>query len=189
MIKDLIIAFTSPVINEQGRKDVRDIINNILIGTLYKRTYFWQLIHDQPFVDDYAGSDARTYFQCGLVCALKGEFAEAIEWYTLGSRWFTDSAVLYNEQVQCDYDVTDYKYIVQVMTWFNTPFGSAQQMHEVAEINCIDPHLSDFTGHDVTDRVAVLKDEWFALVAKERQCIAETRAALEELDAQMKGGK
>lgn len=184
MIKDLIIAFTSPVINEQGRKDITDIICNILVDTLYKRTYFWQLIHDQPFNDEYAGTDARTYFQCGLVCALKGEFAEAIEWYTLGSRWFTDSSVLFNQEVQCDYDVRDYKYFVQVMTWFNTSFGSAQQMHEVAEITCSDPFLHDISGHDNEDRIAVLKEEWFELIARERKCIAETQAALAELDAQ-----
>lgn len=184
MSKDIRIEFTSNVVNEQGKKDIADIINNLLLSTLTRRTFFWQIVHDRPYQDDYATTDARTFFQCGLVCAMKGEFEEALEWYTTGSKCFTNSAVLYNEEVQCDYDYCDYKYDVSVMTWFNTPFGSKQELMDVAKIHIWDPHMSDMTGHDVLDRIAVLKDEWFELIAKERKCIADTQAALAELDAQ-----
>jgi len=182
--KDITINFTSNVINEQGKKDIADIINNLLLTTLTRRTFFWQLVHNRPFHDDYETTDARTYFQCGLVCAMNDEFQEALEWYTMGSKCFTNSSVLYNEEVQCDYDYDDYKYDVSVMTWFNTPYGSKQELMDVAKIHCWDLHMCDMDGNDVINRIAVLKDEWFALIAKERQCIAANKAALEELDAQ-----
>jgi hypothetical protein len=36
------------------------------------------------------------------------------------------------------------------------------------------------TGHDVTDRMSVLRDEWFEVIAAERKQIASNEAAIEE---------
>lgn len=184
MSKDIRIEFTSQVISEQGKKDIADVVTDLLLSTLTRRTFFWQIVNNRPYHDDYETTDARTYFQCGLVCAMKGEFEEALEWYTLGSKCFTNSAVLYNEAVQCDYDYEDYKYDVSVMTWFNTPYGSKQELMDVAKIHIWDPHFSDMTGNDVINRIATLKDEWFEVIARERAVIAANNAALAELDAQ-----
>ena len=184
MSKDIRIEFTSNVINEQGKKDIADIINNLLLSTLTRRTFFWQLVHNKPFHDDYETTDARTYFQCGLVCALKENFEEALQWYMMGSKCFTNSAVLYNDVIQCDYDTVDYKWDVCVQTWHNTQFGSKQELMNVGEIHCWDPHMSDMTGSDVINRIDTLKDEWFEVIARERAVIADNKAALAELDAQ-----
>ena len=189
-MKQLSIHFTSNVINSEGKRDICNMVSDLLLQTLTARTYFWSIIKDKPYNDDYAQTDGRQFFQCGLVCAMKEEFEEALQWYTLGSKCFTDSSVLYNDLIQLDYDFTDYKYDIRVNTWINTPFGSKQELYNVAEIHCWDPHLSDMTGEDVVNRVNELRDEWFELVAKERKCIADTKAALAELDAQrLKGGK
>ena len=184
MSKDITIKWTSNVINEQGKQDIDAMITGILVSTLTKRTYFWSIINERPYTDDYATTDARRYFQCGLVCAFKEDFEEALQWYMMGSKCFTDSAVLYNDVIQCDYDTVDYKWDVRVMTWFNTQFGSKQELMNVGEIHCWDLHISDIDGTEVESRIEVLRDEWFEIIAKERATIAANKAALAELDAQ-----
>lgn len=184
MSKEITINFTSNVINEQGKKDIADIINNLLLTTLTRRTYFWSIINDRPYNDDYAHTDARAFFQCGLVCALKEDFKQALEWYTMGSKCFTGDAVLFNDVIQCDYDTVDCKYDVCVQTWHNTQFGSKQELMNVGEIHCWDLHMSDMTGSDVINQMNTLKDKWFEVIARERAVIAANKAALAELDAQ-----
>ena len=39
---------------------------------------------------------------------------------------------------------------------------------------------TDMTGHDVADRMNVLRDEWFTVVAEERKQIAANEAAIKE---------
>jgi hypothetical protein len=36
------------------------------------------------------------------------------------------------------------------------------------------------TGHDVTDRMSVLRDEWFQVIKKERDQIKANEAAIKE---------
>lgn len=183
MSKDITINWTSNVINEQGKQDIADMITGILVSTLTKRTYFWSIINNRPYNDDYATTDARRYFQCGMVCALKEEYDEALSWYTMGSKCFTNSAVLFNDVIQCDYDYTDYEYAVCVQTWHNTQFGSKQEMMEVGNVTCWDLHMCDMDGTEVEKRIEVLRDEWFELIAKERATIAANKAAIAEFNS------
>jgi phenylpyruvate tautomerase PptA (4-oxalocrotonate tautomerase family) len=189
MSKDIDIQFTSNVVNEQGKTEIADMITGILVSTLAKRTYFWSIIYDRPYKDEYATTDARAYFQCGMVCALKEDYKQALEWYTMGAKCFTNSSVLFNDVIQLDYDFTDYKYDVRVQTWFNTQFGSKQELMNVGEVQCWDLHISDFTGQDVIDNMNTLRDEWFELIERERAVIAAVQSSCAELDAQREGGK
>jgi hypothetical protein len=100
----------------------------------------------------------------------------------MGSRAFTLGATLFDRSsdIQCDYDHDGWQYDVSVQTWFNTMYGSKQELYIVGHlrVHCLD--RCDMTGHDVTDRMSVLRDEWFEVVAAERKQIEANEAAIKE---------
>ncbi len=180
-MEDIRVLFIGNIVNEDGQKTIVGTIKNMLLDTLYKRTYFWNIVNGKPYKDDYETSDARMYFQCAMVCALKQNWDEALSWYTMGSRCFTLGSVLFddNSDIQCDYDHDGWQYDVSVQTWFNTMYGSKQELHVVGHlrVHCLD--RCDMTGHDVTDRMSELRDEWFEVIKKERDQIKANEAAVE----------
>jgi hypothetical protein len=183
MKTDIEIMFsTDGHICDCGQKTITGHVKTMLVDTLYKRTYFHSIVEGKPYKDQYETSDARTYFQCALVCAVKREYREALEWYTVGSRFFTDTAVLFSNShdVQCDYNHYTECYDIQVNAWINTLYGSKQELIKIGDLPVFDPHHSDMTGHDVIDRVNVLKEEWFALIKKHKDQEAANKAALAE---------
>jgi hypothetical protein len=179
---EISVTFVGNIANEDGQRTIIGNIKNMLLDTLYVRTYFWSIVNGKPYKDDYEQSDARMYFQCGLTCALKQDWGEALSWYTMGSRAFTCGATLFDRSsdIQCDWDHEDMVYDVCVQTWFNTMYGSKQELHKVGYLWVSDLHIADMTGHDVTDRMSVLRDEWFEVVAAERKQIEANEAAIKE---------
>lgn len=181
-MEDLRIKFVGNIVNEDGQKSIVGHIKTMLLDTLYKRTYFRNIVSGKPYNDEYETSDARMYFQCAMVCALKQNWDEALSWYTMGSRCFTLGSVIFanNCDIQCDYDHDGWQYDVSVQTWFNTMYGSKQELHVVGHllVHCLD--RSDMTGHDVIDRMSELRDEWFNIIKKERDQVKANEAALEE---------
>ena len=186
-MKDITVSFVGNIVSEQGKSDIIVSIRTMLLETLYTRTYFWSIVNQKPYKDDYETSDARMYFQCGMVCALKQEWDEALSWYTMGSRWFTDTAVLSSDKndVQCDWNHYTEYYDVSVNAWINTMYGSKQELIKVADIQTSCLHNRDMTGHDVIDRMEVLRDEWFTVVAAERTKIIANEAAIAEFRASL----
>lgn len=180
-MEDIRVKFVGNIVNESGQLTIIGHIKTMLLETLYKRTYFWNIVNGKPYNDEYETSDARMYFQCAMVCALKQNWDEALSWYTMGSRCFTLGSVLFDDNcdIQCDYDHDGWQYDVSVQTWFNTMYGSKQELHVVGHllVHCLD--RCDMTGHDVTDRMSVLRDEWFEVIKKERDQIKANEAAVE----------
>jgi hypothetical protein len=179
---DITVTFVGNIANEDGQRTIIGNIKNMLLDTLYVRTYFWSIVNGKPYKDAYEQSDARMYFQCALTCALQQNWDEALSWYTMGSRAFTLGATLFDRSsdIQCDYDHDGWQYDVSVQTWFNTMYGSKQELYIVGHlrVHCLD--RCDMTGHDVTDRMSVLRDEWFEVVAAERKQIEANEAAIKE---------
>lgn len=194
-MKDISVSYVGNIVSESGKLDIQGNIKNMLLDVLYKRTYFHSIVNGKPYTDQYEQSDARMYFQCGMVCALKNEWNEALAWYTLGSRCFTDSAVIYDSMsdTQCDYNHITEAYDVQVGGWINTMYGSKQELIKVADLMVSDLHNADMTGNDVANRMNVLRDEWFIVVAAEREQIAANEAAIAEfrasIDNYVEGGE
>jgi len=180
-MKEITITYGNNIVNESGHSTIVGHVKTMLLETLYRRTYFWSIINNKPFTDEYETSDARMYFQCAMVLALKQEWNEALAWYTMGSRCFTDSAVLFDDNVdiQCDYNHYTAQYDVQVNAWINTLYGSKQELIKVGNLDVRDLHNTDMTGHDVIDRMNVLRDEWFERIAAERAQIKANEAAIE----------
>ena len=178
---DITVTFTGNIVNESGQLTIVGNIKSMLLDTLYVRTYFWSIVNNKPYKDVHEQSDARMYFQCAMVCALKQNWAEALSWYTMGSRAFTCGATLFDRSsdIQCDWDHEDMVYDISVQTWFNTMYGSKQELHKVGYLWVSDLHTADMTGHDVTDRMSVLRGEWITIVAAERKQIAANEAAIE----------
>lgn len=185
MSKDITVSFVGNIVSEHGKSEIIVSIRTMLLETLYKRTYFWPIVNGTQYTDEHASSDARMYFQCALVCSLKCEWDEALNWYTMGSRWFTDTAVLSSDKndVQCDWNHYTEYYDVSVNAWINTMYGSKQELIKVADIQTFCLHNRDMTGHDVIDRMEVLRDEWFTVVADERTKIIANEAAIAEFRA------
>ena len=184
-MKDIDIRFTGNIVNVSGRESVIGHIKTMLLETLYRRTYFWSIVNQKPYKDDYETSDARMYFQCAMVCVLKQEWDEALSWYTMGSRCFTSGSVLFDDNIdiQCDFNHETEHYDVCVKAWINTMYGSKQELHQVGDMWVSDLHRADMTGHDVTDRMSVLRDEWFEVIKKERDQIIANEAAIAEFRA------
>jgi hypothetical protein len=179
---DITVSYVGNIVSESGKLDIQGNIKNMLLDTLYKRTYFWSIVNNKPYTDQYEQTDARMFFQCAMVLVLKQEWNEALAWYTLGSRCFTDSAVIYDtmSDTQCDYNHDTGAYDVHVGGWINTMYGSKQELIKVADLMVSNLDNTDMTGHDVADRMNVLRDEWFTVVAEERKQIAANEAAIKE---------
>jgi len=141
--------------------DLKVVIQGAIMSTLSRRTYFDAIIEEKPYVDQYATSDARMYFQAAFICAEQGKWDEALSWYKAGDTQFCgpdNAATIIDSDNEVYIECTEgTSWKIWCQGWITTPYGAKKDIFDLGDV--VATPLPD--GQAFIDRLNELRQLWF----------------------------
>jgi hypothetical protein len=170
----------SPVTCEHQQYNLNKKATGLLERTLKARTYYGSIINELPYDDAAATSDARQFFNAGMMCCINEDWDEALMWWAMGDKLWSPSnvSVMFerNNDVQVKADTLIHQAVIVVDSWTNTMYGSSRTQTDVAYL-----YVKRIEATKIHERLEELKWQWLDHIENKRKQIRADKAHFAEM--------